>query len=98
MLLESFKANTDAGYVLVPYVISHHGYLSYNFAGMTPAEIEVWKLAVTIPQVRKAHPETSADYLRILQNLGIRAVLAAADSCPAIRAEYHSKPLSRRMK
>lgn len=98
MLLESFKANVDDGYVIVPGIVPHTGYISYDFKGMTRDEINAWKFAITIPQVRKAHPVTRKGYLDVLQELGIRAALAGSDACRAIRAEYHSTPLSRRLK
>lgn len=98
MLLEAFKARTDTGYVIVPRIVTHTGYISYDFTGMAPAEIGVWKIAVTIPQVRRARPETADEYLSVLQSLGIRAALAGTDASHAIRAEYHATPLSRRLK
>lgn len=98
MLLESFKANVDGGYVIVPGIVPHMGYISYDFNGMTPDEISAWKFAVTIPQVRRAHPVTAEDYLSVLQGLGVRAALAGTAASHAIRAEYDAKPLSRRMK
>lgn len=98
MLLESFKANVDDGYVIVPGIVPHSGYISYDFKGMTPDEINAWKFAVTIPQVRRARPATAEDYLSVLQGLGVRAALAGTDASHAIREEYNVKPLSRRMK
>lgn len=98
MLLEAFKANTDAGYVIVPVIVPHNGYISYNFTGMTASEVRAWQIACALPQVRRAHPATADGYLSLIQNLGIRAALSGSDAAHALRAEYHSKPLSRRIK
>ena len=98
MLLESFKASSDAGYVIVPRTESHTGYISYNYTGMMPAEVSAWKNAITIPEVRRAHPTTGEDYIRVLQQLGIRCALAGTEACHVLRAEYHSTPLYRRIK
>lgn len=98
MLLESFMANVDEGYVIVPRLVARTGYITYDFRGMTPAEIGAWKIAITIPQVRRAHPDTAAGYLSILQSLGIRSALSRTAASLGIRAEYNSKPLSRRLK
>lgn len=98
MLLESFKASSDAGYVIVPGIESHTGYISYNYAGMTPAEASAWKNVITIPEVRRARPTTGEDYIRVLQQLGIRCAKAGTEACHVLRAEYHSTPLYRRTK
>lgn len=98
MLLEALKARSDNGYVIVPGVVSHTGYISYDYSGLTPAEVSVWKEVITIPEVRKMKPFTSKDYLKVLQSLGIRCALAGTEACHVLRAEYHHNPLSRRTK
>ena len=98
MLLESLKANSSSGYIIVPRMIPHEGYISYNYAGMTREEISAWKEALTVPEVRRAHPTTGEGYVRILQGLGLRCALAGTGVALALRAEYNSIPLFRRLK
>lgn len=98
MLLESFKAGSDSGYVIVPAIVEHPGYISYDYSGMAPAEVSAWKNAVTIPEVRRMRPLTAEDYLKALQSLGIRCALAGTEACRVLRMEYHAQPLSRRIK
>lgn len=98
MLLASFKANSDSGYVIIPRIASHTGYISYNYAGMTPAEVSAWKNAITVPEVRRSHPRNAEDYQKVLQGLGIRCTMAGTEACRILRAEYHSTPFHRRTK
>lgn len=98
MLLESFKAGSDSGYLIVPKIVEHTGYISYSFSGMSSAEVAAWQKAVTIPEVRRLKPLTAEDYLKALQTLGIRCALSGTEACRILRAEYHSQPLSRRTK
>ena len=98
MLLESFKANSDAGYIIIPRMVSHSGYIAYKYAGMSVAEVAAWKQAISIPEVRHAAPTTEEGYLRILQSLGIRCAIHRTDACRALRREYNSTPLYRRIK
>lgn len=98
MLLESLKANSSSGYIIVPRMIPHEGYLTYNYAGMTREEISAWKEALTVPEVRRAHPMTGEGYVRVLQGLGLRCALAGTGVALALRAEYNSTPLFRRLK
>jgi len=98
MLLESLKANSSSGYIIVPRMIPHKGYLAYNYAGMTREEISAWKEVLTVPEVRRAHPTTGEEYVRVLQRLGLRCALAGTGAAPALRAEYNSTPLFRRLK
>lgn len=98
MLLESFKASSDAGYVIIPRIVSYPGYIAYNYAGMPHSEISAWKQALSIPEVRHAAPNTEEGYLKILQGLGIRCAIYGTDACRALRKEYNSTPLYRRIK
>ena len=99
MLLEAFIANSDTGYVIVPRMKKNpSGFIVYDFTGMTPDEVEAWKLVITIPQVLRAHPLTSEEYLSAIQNLGMRSALAGTEASHAVRAEYNATPLSRRLK
>lgn len=96
MLLEAFCAT--AQYVIVPRMKSNTCYATYDFLGMSAEEVGAWKLAITIPQVRKAHAITPEAYLDTLQGLGIRAAISGTDACYALREEYNLKPTLRRMK
>lgn len=96
MLFEAFCA--VARYVIVPGMRQNACYATYDFSGMTRAEIDVWRLATTVPRIRKAHAATPAAYLAALQDLGIRAALSGTDACVALRIEYNSKPMLRRLK
>ena len=98
MLLESLRANSSSGYIIVPRMIPHKGYISDNYAGMTREEIAAWKEAITVPEVRRAHPTTGEGYMRVLQGLGIRCALSGTGEDLALRAEYNSIPLHRRLK
>lgn len=98
MLLESLKANSSSGYIIVPRIIPHEGYISYNYAGMTPAEISAWKEVLTVPEVRRSHPTTGEGYMCALQRLGLRCALAGTGAALDLRAEYNSTPLFRRLK
>ena len=98
MLLESFKASSDGGYVIIPLMVAHDGYISYKYGGMMQAKVSAWKQAITIPEVRHAAPTTSEGYLKILQALGIRCAIHRTDACTALRKEYKSIPLHRRIK
>lgn len=98
MLLESLKANSSSGYIIVPRMIPHEGYISYNYAGMTQGEISAWKEALTVPEVRRARPTTGEGYMHVLQRLGLRCALAGTDAALALRDEYNSTPLFRRLK
>lgn len=98
MLLESFKAGSDAGYVIIPGMSERIGYVQYNYAGMTAREVSAWKHAITIPEVRRSHPETPDAYIKVLQGLGIRCAVAGTEACTALRQEYNAIPLHRREK
>jgi hypothetical protein len=98
MLLESLKANSSSGYIVVPRMIPHEGYITYNYAGMTREEISAWKETLTVPEVRRASPTTGEGYIRVLQGLGLRCALAGTGAALALRAEYNSIPLFRRLK
>lgn len=96
MLLEAFCA--VARYVIVPGMRQTACYATYDFSGMSADEVGTWKLAITVPQIRKAHATTPAEYLAALQDLGIRAALSGTDASAALRIEYNSKPMLRRLK
>ena len=98
MLLESFKANSDSGYVIVPIIKEHSGYLAFIYKGMCAAEIAAWKSIITVPEVRAAHAHTEEDYLKVIQALGIRSAISGTDACRILRQEYHSTPLYRRLR
>ena len=98
MLLESFKAGSDAGYVLIPRMVPRTGYIAYNYAGMAPDEIQAWKNVVTVPEVKRARPATEESYMKVLQALGIRCAVAGTESSHALRAEFNAIPLHRRLK
>lgn len=98
MLLESFKANSDSGYVIIPAMSARIGYLQYDYMDMTPEEVEAWKYAITIPEVRRSHSVTATAYMKVLQGLGIRCAHAGTDACRVLRAEHNATPLCRREK
>jgi hypothetical protein len=98
MLLETFKAVSDSGYVIIPVIVVHVGYISYDYSGMEPAEVSAWKDVITIPEVRRMRSFTADDYQKTLQSLGIRCALVGTVGCRVLRAKYHSQPLSRRIK
>lgn len=98
MLLESFKASSDAGYVIVPGMSARTGYLQFDYRGMTEEEVAAWKYAITIPEVRRSHATTPDAYMKVLQGLGIRCAPKGSEGCQSLRKEFNSTPLYRREK
>lgn len=96
MLLETFKASRDSEYVIIPKFVPYPGYISYDYSGMTPFEASAWKNVITVPEVRRAHPNNAEDYQKVLSGLGIRCALAGTEAHRILRSEYHSTPFYRR--
>lgn len=96
MQLETFCINSR--YTIIPRMALNPCYITYDYSGMTRAEINTWKDVIAIAQVRRAKASTPEEYLEALQNLGIRAALVGTAACDALRVEYNASPMLRRMK